>query len=151
MPNTERLQFTIDIAAPVARVWDTMLSQPTYSDWTSAFAQGSTYEGSWEQGQRILFLGPDGNGMVSEIAENRRHAFLSIRHLGMRVDGKEDFDSPQVRAWTPAYENYTFEAIPGGTRLRVDQDMAPEYAQFMRDTWPKALARLKALSEGQSA
>jgi hypothetical protein len=61
--------------------------------------------------------------------------------------GREDTESEAVRAWAPAYENYTFRSTPGGTKVEVDMDITEEWAQMMRDTWPRALARLKALSE----
>lgn len=143
----KRLHFTLTIAAPISRVWDRMLAPESYKDWTSAFAEGSYYEGSWEQGERIRFLAPSGDGMVAEIAERREHAFLSIRHLGHIVNGVEDYDSPAVRAWAPAYENYSFQAVPGGTELRIDQDISEEYEQYIREAWPRALERLKALCE----
>jgi uncharacterized protein YndB with AHSA1/START domain len=41
------LQYSVEIAAPPATVWDVMLAQDTYRDWTSAFAEGSYFEGSW--------------------------------------------------------------------------------------------------------
>lgn len=143
----QRLNFTIHIAAPVARVWDTMLELETYRDWTTAFSEGSTYEGSWAQGDRIRFLAPSGDGMLAEIAENRRHAFISIRHLGVIADGVEDTTSDAVKAWAPAHENYRFTPEGSGTRLDIEQEIMAEYAAMMNEMWPKALARLKALCE----
>lgn len=142
-----RLNFSVHIAAPVPRVWDTMLELDTYRDWTAPFCEGSTYEGSWEQGARIRFLAPSGDGMVAEIAENRRHAFVSIRHLGVIVNGVEDTTSESVKAWTPAHENYRFTPEAGGTRLDIEQDISAEWVAMMDEMWPKALARLKALCE----
>lgn len=143
----QRLNFTVHIAAPVARVWDTMLELETYRDWTAAFCEGSTYEGSWARGDRIRFLAPSGDGMVAEIAENHPHALISIRHLGLIVNGVEDTTSEAVKSWTPAYENYRFTPEAGGTRLDIEQDISAEWAAMMDETWPKALARLKALCE----
>jgi hypothetical protein len=143
----QRLNFSVHIAAPVARVWDTMLDLDTYRDWTSAFTEGSTYEGSWERGSRIRFLSPSGDGMVAEIAENRRHAFISVRHLGVIANGVEDTTSEAVAAWTPAYENYRFTPDAGGTRLDIEQDTSTDWADAMNSMWPRALARLKALCE----
>lgn len=143
----QRLNFAIHIAAPVPRVWDTMLELDTYRDWTAAFCEGSTYEGSWAQGSRIRFLTPSGEGMVAEVAENRRHAFISLRHLGFIANGVEDTTSEAVKAWTPAYENYRFTPEAGGTRLDIEQDITADYAAMMNEMWPKALARLKALCE----
>jgi hypothetical protein len=48
--------FDILIQAPRERVWITMLQSPTYEQWTSAFCEGSRFEGSWKQGDAIRFL-----------------------------------------------------------------------------------------------
>jgi hypothetical protein len=147
------LHFTIEIAAPVGDVWHTMLDDRTYRIWTAPFmpGSGSYYEGSWEQGAKIRFLSA-GAGMVAQIAENRLHRFISIRHLGM-IDNKgvEDTTSDAVREWAGAHENYTFTELGAGkTRVAVDMDVNADYEAMMQDTWPKALAELKALCEKPS-
>ena len=77
-----------------------MLAPATYERWAAAFAEGSRFEGSWAEGARIRFVGPDdGCGMVSMIEANRRPAFLSILHLGMLKDGVEDTTSEAVKGW----------------------------------------------------
>ncbi len=143
------LHFAIRIRAPRHTVWDVMLAPATYREWAAAFMEGSHFEGSWEQGSRIRFLAPDGNGMVSEIAENRLHQFLSIKHLGYVKDGVEDTDSEMVTSWAPAFENYTLSDADGGTELAVDLDVTQEWDEYMTKVWPSALARLKSLCEGR--
>ena len=140
--------FDVLIHAPPERVWRTMLFSPTYERWTSAFCEGSRYEGGWDTGQTIRFLGPNGEGMVSVIAEHRPAEFVSIRHLGMIAQGVEDTTSEAVRAWAPCHENYHFIAEAGGTRLRVAADVFGSYEAYMAETWPRALALLKTLCEG---
>ena len=88
--------------------------------------------------------------MLAEIAENRPNEFISIRHIGMIVNGAEDTESDAVRAWTPAFENYTFAEVDGGTRLVVDQDVTDAFEDDMRDAWPKALRCLKAICEANA-
>jgi len=151
MASRKRIQWSTTIAAPVSRVFELMLGSQTYPQWTAAFMEGSCFEGSWQQGQRIRFLGPGGDGMLAEIAENRRDEFISIRHLGFITKGAEDTTSEAARAWAGAYENYTFAATPEGTRLTVDQDVAAEFESYMVEAWPKALAKLKALCEERTA
>lgn len=150
MPTAKRLHFSVVIAAPPAKVWSTMLEQESYREWTRAFCEGSYYEGSWERGARIRFLAPGGEGMVAEIAECRPHEYVSIRHLGVLANGVEDTTSETVRAWAPAYENYTLEPVPEGTRLVIDQDVTAEYEAMMGEMWPKALARLKGMCEPEA-
>jgi uncharacterized protein YndB with AHSA1/START domain len=147
MPTDKRLQFETTIAAPVDKVWTFMIGKDTYGQWTSEFAEGTFFEGLWEEGERINFLAPSGDGMASEIAEVRPHEFISIRHIGYVYGGVEDTDSPEILAWAPAYENYTFRPVAGGTHLIIDQDVTDEYEEFMSETWPKALLKLKQLCE----
>lgn len=141
--------FDILIHAPPERVWRTMLFSPTYERWTSAFCEGSRYEGGWDAGQTIHFLGPDGCGMVSQIAEHRPADFISIRHLGQISGGVADTASEAVRAWAPCHENYHFASEAGGTRVQVDADVFGDHEAFMAETWPRALALLKTLCEGE--
>lgn len=149
MANLKRLQFSTTIKAPAPVVLEAMLGAATYRRWTAAFAEGSYYEGSWSQGSRIRFLSPSGDGMVAEIAENRPNEFISIRHLGVIANGIEDTDSDAARRWAPAYENYTFAAVPEGSRLVVDQDVTAEFEPYMKDAWPKALELLTQICEGK--
>ncbi len=146
----QTLHFSVDIHSPRARVWDTLIDPEGYRQWTAPFAEGSTFSGSWDAGARILFLSPSGQGMLSEIAENRLHEFISIRHIGQIDNGVEDTSSPAVQAWAPAFENYAFSDIDTGTRIRVDVDIPDEYAAYMNEKFPLALAALKALCEGNA-
>lgn len=151
MTSMKHVQFTATIAAPAAVVWHHITSSESYRNWTSVFAEGSHFKGSWEQGAKILFLSPSGDGMVSQIAESRTNEFVSIRHLGYVTQGVEDTESEAVRAWAPAYENYTLLSVPEGTKLVVDQDVAPDWEEHLAHAWPKALERLKTLSEPTSS
>ncbi|MFT3734463.1 MAG: SRPBCC domain-containing protein [Rhodocyclaceae bacterium] len=147
MSSVRRIQFSTTIHSPPATVWRVMTSPESYRRWAAAFMEGCYFEGSWEQGAKIRFLAPPGDGMVSEIAENRTNQFISIRHLGFTTQGVEDTTSEAIRSWLPAYENYTFVAVPEGTKLVVDLDVASDFEQDMKDAWPKALDLIKQLSE----
>jgi hypothetical protein len=150
--SMKRIQFIATISAPVPTVWRLMLGLEGYKHWASAFAEGCYFEGSWEQGTKIKFLSPpSGDGMVSEIAQNRKNEFISIRHLGFISNGVEDTTSESVRAWAPAYENYTFISVPEGTQLVIELEVFGEWEQYMNEAWPKALALLKQLTEAESA
>ena len=151
MSAKKTIQFDVTIHAPVETVWNNMLRQTSYQLWTKAFCEGSRYEGDWSEGNRMRFLDPAGDGMVAEIAVNRPHEFLSIRHLGYVLKGEEDTTSAGIREWAPALENYTFESVPEGTRVTVDQEVAAEFEQFIRDAWPQALEILKQLCETHDA
>lgn len=146
-----KLNFSIVIDAPKEKVWTTMLEKETYNKWTEVFSPGSHYVGNWDQGSKILFLGPSNNGkvggMVSRIKENILHKYISIEHLGEVYDGVEDTTSDRVKAWAGSLENYTFIDKEGKTELLVDMDINEEYKEMFEDMWPKALQKLKSLCE----
>jgi uncharacterized protein YndB with AHSA1/START domain len=145
----KKAHYSITINADRERVWNMMLDPDIYRTWTTPFAEGSYFEGSWNKGERILFLTPDGAGMLSVIAENRPHEFLSIEHIGFIKDGVEDTESEAVRSWAPAFEDYSLLEAGGATELRIEMDVTPEYEEFMQQAWPKALAKLKEICEAR--
>jgi uncharacterized protein YndB with AHSA1/START domain len=155
----EKLHFSITINAPKEKVWDTMLDDETYREWTTPFSPGSHFIGSWDQGSKIQFLGPDENGktggMTSMIEENRQYEFISIKHLGEIKNGVEDTTSDAVKEWAGAHENYTFKEVDGKTELLIDMEgngqpeseASKQMAEMFKDMWPKALQKLKEISE----
>ena len=150
----KKLQFKVSINAPVTKIYDLMLginSKSTYEQWTSLFNPTSTYEGSWDKGNKILFVGVDENGekggMVSRIVENIPHRFVSIQHFGLFQAGKEVTEGPEVEKWANGFENYTFEENNGTTTVTVDLDTTEDFIDFMNQNYPKALYKLKEICE----
>lgn len=148
----QKLRHSIVIKAPRAKVWETMLGKDTYEMWTTVFEPTSTFEGSWEQGSEIRFIGIDAEtkekkGMYSKIAESRLHEYVSIEHLGFIAGDVIDTESEEAKKWTPAFENYTFTDVEEGTEVTVDQDIDQEYKEIFQVLWPKALLELKRLCE----
>lgn len=145
-----KLNYSILIDAPREKVWNTMLNDETYRQWTQVFADGSYYEGSWDEGSKILFLAPSSNGkmgLVSKIKENRKYEYISIEHKGTFYNGIEDTTSEQVKAWAGALENYTLKDKDGMTEVIVDMDSNEQEKTMMDNIWPKALEKLKEIVE----
>lgn len=151
----EKLTFTIIINAPTEKVWHVMLDDLTYRQWTKPFNEGSRYEGTWEIGSEMRFIGYDENGkesggMYSKIKEVRPYKFVSIEHLGMiNEKGEIDTTSEEVKKWAPSFENYTFSDKEGGTEVLVELDVSEEWADMFKDMWPKALEKLREIVESK--
>lgn len=148
------LKFEIQIISPVEHVYNCMLglvNKSTYEKWTSAFNPTSSFEGSWQSGERIYFVGtgPDGKkgGMVSEIVENIPHTFVSIKHIGILNGDEEVLDGPEVEKWTGGLENYTFQNQNGNTQVTVEVDTTEDFENYMEEKYPQALILLKQLCE----
>ncbi len=147
----KKLNFEIFINASQEKVWDTITDDKKYREWTYVFQPTSYFEGGWNTGDKILFIGIDEKGekggMVSEIAESRKPEYISIRHLGYMQNGVEDTTSDAVKTWAPAFENYTLIKEGGGTKFVLEQDIEDKYEQMFSDLWPKALQKVKEISE----
>jgi hypothetical protein len=151
-----KVQFKTEINAPIAKVYKTMLgldNKATYEAWTAEFNPTSTFEGSWEKGSKILFIGTDENGekggMIAEVAENIPNKFVSIRHYGLLKGDTEITSGEEVEKWAGELENYWFEEHNGITSVTVEVGVSDEYMDYFQITYPKALKKLKAIVEAQ--
>lgn len=150
----KKLSYDVEINASPEKVYDTMLGlsdKKTYEDWTALFEPSSTYEGSWDEGEKILFTSnansDEKSGMVARIEKNDPAKFVSILHYGMLEKGQEITEGPKVEGWDNAHENYWFEPTNNGTKVKVEVDTKDEYVSFFDEVWPKALGKLKEISE----
>ena len=143
----EKQEFRIMINGPREKVWQVLWEDASYREWTSVFAPGSWAKTDWKKGSKVFFLDAENCGMVSSIAENIPNEYMSIEHLGYVKEGKEDFESPEVKQWAGAHENYTLKSVDGHTELVVDMDIAENHMDYFLKTWPKALEKVKELAE----
>lgn len=139
--------FKIDINAPREKVWKILWDDTTYRKWTSAFAEGSYMESDFLVGGKTLFLGGEGNGMVSTIDRLKENEIMSFKHLGMIKDGKEDLESEEVKKWAGLLETYTLESSENKTNLSVEMNLEDDYKDYFIEAFPKALNIVKDLSE----
>lgn len=149
--NFETLHFELRINASPEKVYSIMLGEKHYGDWTSVFNPTSHFEGSWEKGSEIRFIGTDKDGktggMISKIEENIPNRFVSILHTGIIHDGKEITEGAEIEEWSGAHENYTFEEQNRQTLLKVNLDSNQQFKDYFMETFPKALERLKTICE----
>ncbi|MDI9312600.1 MAG: hypothetical protein QM535_20490 [Limnohabitans sp.] len=150
----KKIHFKISITAPAYKVYDIMLgisNKLTYEQWTALFNPTSSYDGSWNKGSKILFIGTDEkgekSGMVSEIFDNIPNQFISIRHYGLVKANVEITEGPEVEKWANGFENYTFIENNGTTTVTVDLDTTEDFLDYMNETYPKALDKLKEICE----
>lgn len=144
----KRREFKIIIDTSREKVWQVLWADATYPEWTAPFCEGSRAETDWQEGSRVLFLSPDGSGMLSKIAVSRPYEFMSFEHQGMVNNGVEDTKSDMAKEWAGAKEDYTLKTVDGKTELVLEMDIGEEYLDEFLKTWPKALEKVKELAEG---
>lgn len=149
------LHFDITIDAPVETVWETMLSDEAYRDWSGAFSPGSYFDGSWDEGSEIRFLGPDEEGsfggLIATITENRKHDHVSMVYTGAVMDGAVDTESAIARQIIGTTETYRFYEDGARTTVTVEAPTFDDDEGDMEAGWPRALDRLKELAEQAAA
>jgi uncharacterized protein YndB with AHSA1/START domain len=139
--------FNITINTPRERVWDVLFGEETYPQWTSAFAEESSVKTDWQEGSKTLFFDGKGDGMVSMIEKVIPNEYMSIRHIGELRKGVEDLDSESVKKWAGCHENYILKSSGSNTELVIEMDMIEGFEDYFLETWPKALEKVKDLSE----
>ena len=144
----KKLNFSVRIKAPKEKVWDVLWNHDTYSKWTAPFSEGSKYTGEIKPGARIMFLGPDGKGMYSQVDQLQPKEFIAFKHLGVVKDGKEQPVDEETKKWSGSVEDYTLREEPDHTtELTVNVDTVEDHLDFFNQTFPQALDKVKEISE----
>ena len=136
--------FSININASKEKVWDVLWNDATYKQWTRVFSEGSYAVTDWQEGSKIQFLIPSGDGMYSTIARHVPGQVMSFRHIGEVLKGEEQ----PPKNWAGATETYTLTESGGTTTLTATMDMAEGEAAYFEQKFPEALQKVKALAEG---
>jgi len=149
-------EFKILINAPRAIVWNVLWGDETYPKWTAAFCEGSIVETTWEEGSQVKFLGPNGSGIISRIKKKDPQHLMFFEHIGVVEDGVAHTESTEAQTWQGATENYTLSQVDTAasseyekTKLHIETDITEEYLERFEKSWPKALQKVKELSERQ--
>lgn len=143
----KKIQFTVDINAPKEKVWKSLWEDANYRKWTSAFHEGSYAVSDWKEGSKILFLTPEGTGMYSKIESNIPNEFMAFRHLGTVKNGKEEQANEETKQWEGAMESYKLQDNGKQTKLLVELNSIEDHLEYFKETFPKALNKLKEISE----
>jgi hypothetical protein len=77
---------------------------------------------------------------------------MSVEHLGMIMNGLEDYESEAVKSWAGTKENYTLTDLGGKTNLHIFMEMDESeknkpMLDMFANMWPNALAIVKELAE----
>jgi Activator of Hsp90 ATPase homolog 1-like protein len=144
------MEFNIIVNASKEKLWNTLWDDRTYRAWTFVFSEGSRAETDWKKGSKALFLNGNNSGLISTITDNRPNEFMSIKHLGLVKNGVEDMDSEESKQWAGTFETYTLREKDGKTNLHIEligAGIPKEFEDYFLKSWPKALDKLKELSE----
>ncbi|WP_428069168.1 SRPBCC domain-containing protein [Chryseobacterium gambrini] len=140
----EKLYFDIHINAEAEKVWSVLWDDFSFRQWTSAFTEGSFYQGNLKENEIIKFLDPQNNGMFSKIVALIPNQEIKFLHLGEIYNGVE---APQN--WGEATERYILTEDENTTHLKVEIQTLEQFKSFFEEKFPDALSNVKHLSENQ--
>src|ERR1700750_1196404 len=126
----KELNYTISIAAPRQKVWDTMLLPETYKIWAGAAWPASHYIGEWKAGAHIRFLGSEDSGTLANITTYQPYEQVSAAHIAVLLPGGvEDRESDMAKTWVGSTESYNLTEADGLTRLSVLMCVYPAWEE----------------------
>lgn len=141
----EKQEHVVVINAPKEKVWSVLWSDKTFRDWASIIDPETYMVGDLKEGAEVQFISAaNGYGVTSLVEKLIPGEFLILKH---RADTKETGTEERKQQWTGGEERYALREEDGVTTLTYVCDVPPELQALFNDTLPKALARIKELSE----
>lgn len=143
----ERLEFTIRIKATAEKVWSVLWNDETYRKWTSAFCEGSYAVSDWNEGDKIHFMSPGGEGMNSIIETKIPNEYMAFKHIGEIKDFKELPIDEETKKWSGYMETYKLTSDDEFVILTSMVDVIEKHIDYFKEAFPKGLEKVKELAE----
>ena len=139
-----RLKFSVDIKAEKTTIWIALWNESSYREWASVFFEGSyAVTDDWKEGSKVHFLAPDQSGIYSIIEKHIPNNIIQFKHIGNVVKGKEQPIDNETKKWSGATEIYKLTERKDTNTLAVEIDVMDEHLEFMTNTFPQALEKVK--------
>jgi uncharacterized protein YndB with AHSA1/START domain len=141
----EKMQFSIEIQANKEKVWKTLRDDKTFRDWSSIIDEGTYMKGVMKEGNEVEFMSSVGGyGVTSLVEKLDANEFVLFRHS---ADTQKNGKKNREKERTGGMESYTLTQKNNTTLLTIEMDIPPGQEETFQTRVPKALARIKVLSE----
>ena len=140
----KEMQFEIEIHAPREKVWATLWQDRTFRQWADLIDAGTYMVGDLEEGSTIQFISAEGYGVTSLVSALIPDEYVLFKH---QADTQDKGSSSRDDQWTGGRESYTLTYDDGVTSLAMSFDVPVELEKTMSESYPKALQKVKELSE----
>lgn len=141
------LKFSVHIAAPREVVWNIMWGKESSKKWLSLLQEGTYAVTDWNEGSKIMFLSPNGDGMNSVIQRKIPNEVMSFKHLNVLKQGSEASANDGDKKLEGVTENYYLHEEDGITQLKVEIETTEEYVKYFETAFPMALKKIKDMAE----
>ncbi|MBC75014.1 MAG: ATPase [Halobacteriovoraceae bacterium] len=145
----EKIEKSIEIDAPKERIWEVLLKDHYFRQWSCAFAPGSYADTDWCLNSTAEFKGPSEDGLFGKIILSRPHEAITIKYEGVIYNGVKDSEGQEAKKWAGCLETYHISETGNNTcLLSISQDTPKRYAHALFSNWDEAMERIKNLAEG---
>jgi len=110
---SDRIEKTIDLKAPVSRVWRALTDHQEFGTWFRVRLDGPFAPGQVSRG-RIAYPGYEHLQWEATVQKMEFERLFSFTWHPYAVDASRDYSGEP-----PTLVEFILQAIPGGTRLRV--------------------------------
>ena len=138
------MQFVVEIRASKERVWDVLWADETFRQWAGIIDPGTYMTGELKEGAEVQFISGNGYGVTSLVASVIPNEYLLLKH---QADTQDTGARLRDKEWTGGEESYSLAEKDGITTLTNAFDVPPNLEEYFNDAYPKALHRVKELSE----
>lgn len=143
----ETLEFKVRIKSSAERVWDVLWNDETYREWSGTFCEGSYAISDWNEGDKIHFMSPSGEGMNSIIETKIPAEYMAFKHIGEIKDFKELPLNDETKQWSGAMETYQLTQYDEFTDLKAQVDVIEKHIDYFKEAFPRGLEKVKELAE----
>lgn len=138
------MHFEIAIQAPKETVWKILWEDGTLRQWAGIVDPGTYMLGELVEGKTVQFNSEEGYGVTSLVEKLITNEYVLLKH---KADTKENGNHDREDQWTGGTESYTLNETDGATTLILELDVPEELEEIMSTSYPKALNKVKELSE----
>ncbi len=144
----KEMQLFTEIIAAKEKVWDTLWEDATFRQWAGIIDPGTYMKGELKEGSEVEFISAEnGYGVTSLVEKVVPNEFLLLRH---HADTQDAGTAERDKQWTGGAETYELSGSSHTTLLTVTFDVPTELEDYFKDTYPKALEKVKTLAEQNS-
>ena len=140
----EEMRFSVKIKARKEKVWAVLWQDETLRDWAGVIDPGTYMVGEIKEGGVVQFNSSEGYGVASLVFRMIENEFILLRHM---ADTKNGGCENREKQWSGGRESYRLTEKNNMTTLEIVIDVPKELKKIMENRYPKALARIKELSE----
>ena len=143
------LTYTVEINAPVEKVFSKLTDHSVFPQWAKAWGEGMQSAGEWREGGNIHFTDTSGSGTKVVIEEFVPNELIKMKHIAMVENGDQEITEMDetMKKWIGSREDYFLTADENDvTTFKVVGEIDEAFEEMM-GAWPQALQYFKEICE----